>query len=75
MIEAAAHEACSRVSRSCVGDIEILGGLLEQFVLVERTSGIETVKVWTVNPHSNWIALDALHHDFRYTHTLVGVCW
>jgi len=75
VVEASAHEACSSVSSGCVGDIEILGGLLQHLVLFERASGIEAEEMWTVNPHSDRVALDALHDHFGSTHTLVGVLW
>ena len=73
MVKASPHEACSGVSEWCVGDIEILGGFLEQLVFVDRTSRIETEEVWTVDTHTDRITLDALDHDFGNTHTLVGV--
>ena len=75
MVEASPHEPCNGVSWSCAGNIEILGGLLEQLILADRASGIETQEVWTVNPHANRVALAALHHHFRHTHLLVGIFW
>jgi hypothetical protein len=75
MVEPSPHKLCSGVSGWCVGNIEILGGLMEQLILVDRASRIETKKVWTVNPHTNRVLLDALHHHFGNTHTLVGACW
>jgi hypothetical protein len=53
MVEPSPHKLCSGVSGWCVGNIEILGGLMEQLILVDRASRIETKKVWTVNPHTN----------------------
>ena len=73
MVEPSPHEACSGVTEWRVGYAEILCGLLEQLVLVDRASGIETEKVWAVNPHTNRIALDALNHHFGNRHTLVRV--
>jgi hypothetical protein len=45
MVEASPHEACSGVSSGCVGNIEIPGSLMEQFVFVDCASGVETEKV------------------------------
>ena len=75
MIEPSSHEACGSVGWWRVGGIEILGGFIEQVLLVDRAGGIEVEEVWTVDTHIDWVTLDALDHDFGNTDTLVGVFW
>ena len=70
MIEPPPHESGSSVSRWRVGNIKILGGLVEQLVFVDCASRIETEEVWAVDTHVDWVTLDAFHHHFGNTDTL-----